>query len=138
MSKKTGVVVALLGMCALSLFLASCGSFPTRRASDLYVLSQAENNVSSYAIDLNNGDLSLITGNMPGTCPTATCGIPLSISLDPTGATAFVLNQSSISGYTINSDGSLSAPTTSAPTTAAPVPMGPMLAIDRKSTRLNS
>src|ERR1017187_97511 len=131
MSKKTGVVVALLGMCALSLFLASCGSSSSRPTGLLYVLSQAENNVSSYAIDLNNGDLSLITGNMPGTCPTAPCGIPLSISLDPTAATAFVLNQSSISGYTINSDGSLSAPTTSAPTTAAPVPMGPMLAMTR-------
>jgi 6-phosphogluconolactonase (cycloisomerase 2 family) len=131
MSKKTSVVVALLGMCALSLFLASCGSSSSRPTGLLYVLSQAENNVSSYAIDLDNGDLSLITGNMPGTCPTAPCGIPLSISLDPTTATAFVLNQNSISGYTIGSDGSLSAPTTVAPITGVPVPVGSMLAMTR-------
>ena len=132
MSKKTGVVLAVLGMCALSLFLASCGSSSDRPTGLLYVLSQAENNVSSYAIDLNNGDLSLITENMPGTCPTAPCGIPLSISLDATGATAFVLNQFSISGYTIGSDGSLSAPTTVAPTPGGvPVPVGPMLAMTR-------
>src|ERR1035438_8980746 len=114
MSKTTGVVAAVLGMCALSLFLASCGSSSDRPTGLLYVLSQAENNVSSYAIDLNNGDLSLITENMPATCPTAPCGVPLSISLDPTAATALVLNQNSISGYTIGSDGSLSAPTTAA------------------------
>jgi 6-phosphogluconolactonase (cycloisomerase 2 family) len=114
MLKKTGVVVAVAGMCALSLFLASCGSSSSRPTGLLYVLSQAENNVSSYTIDLDNGNLSLITENMPGTCPTAPCGVPLSISLDPTGATAFVLNQQTISGYTIGSDGSVSAPSTAA------------------------
>jgi hypothetical protein len=112
MSKRTGVVVAVLGMCALSLFLASCGSSSNRPTGLLYVVSQAENNVSSYAIDLNNGNLSLITENMVSTCPSAPCGIPLTISLDPTAATAFVLNQNSISGYTVGSNGSLSAPTT--------------------------
>lgn len=123
MSKKTGVVVALLVVCVLSSFLASCGSSSDRPTGLLYVLSQAENNVSSYAIDLNNGDLSLITENMPGTCPTAPCGIPLSISLDPTVATAFVLNQNSISGFTINSGGSLSAPTTAATLTQTALAM---------------
>lgn len=114
MSKRTGVVVALLGMCALSLFLASCGNSSDRPIGLLYVVSQAENNVSSFAIDLDNGNLSQITLNMPPTCPTTTCGIPLSISLDPTGNTAFVLNQASISAYTVNSDGSLSGPTAAA------------------------
>jgi 6-phosphogluconolactonase (cycloisomerase 2 family) len=106
MSKKTGVVVAFLGLCALSLFLASCGSSSSRPSGLLYVLSQAESNVSSYAIDLSSGNLSLITSNMP-----STGGLPLSISLDPTGATAFVLNQGSIGGYNVHSDGSLSGPT---------------------------
>ncbi|MFZ3265837.1 MAG: hypothetical protein WA172_17655 [Terriglobales bacterium] len=132
MSRKTGVGVALLGMCALSVFLASCGSSSSRPIGLLYVVSQAENNVSSYTIDLDTGNLSLITEAMPTTCQTAPCGVPLSISLDPTAATAFLLNQSAISGYTINSDGSLSAPTTAAsPTTGAPVPTGPMLAETR-------
>lgn len=112
MSRKTGVVVVFLGMCALSLLIASCGNSSNRPAGLLYVISQAENNISSFAVDLNNGGLSLINQNLTATCPpSTTCGIPLSISLDPTGATAFVLNQQSISGYTIGSDGDLSAPT---------------------------
>ncbi len=132
MSKRTGVVVAVLGMCALSLFLASCGSSSNRPIGLLYVVSQAENNVSSYAIDLNNGNLSLITENMVSTCPSTPCQVPLTISLDPTAATAFVLNQNSISGYTIGSDGSLSAPTTVAPMgTTATVPAGPMMEMVR-------
>lgn len=112
MSKKTGVVVGLLGMCALSVFLSSCGSSSSRPSGLLYVLSQAESNVSSYTIDLNNGNLSLTSGNLVPTCAPPPCGLPLSISLDPTGATAFVLNQQSISSYTVHTDGSLSAPTT--------------------------
>src|SRR5271165_3246194 len=102
MSKKTGFVVALVGMCALSVLLMSCGSSSSRPSGLLYVLSQAESNVSSYAINLNNGNLSLINSTLP---PTG--ALPISISLDPTGATAFVLNQASISSYTVGSDGSL-------------------------------
>jgi hypothetical protein len=131
MSKKTGIVVAVLAMCALSVFLASCGSSSDRPIGLLYVVSQAENNVSSYTIDLDNGNLSLITENMPSTCPTTPCNVPLSISLDSMAATAFVLNQSSISGYTIDSDGKVSAPIASAPTSGVPVPQGPMQAMTR-------
>src|SRR5271166_3217379 len=105
MSKKTGFVVALVGMCALSVLLVSCGSSSSRPSGLLYVLSQAESNITSYSIDLNNGNLSQISSNLP-----ATGALPLSISLDPSGATAFVLNQGSISGYTVGSDGSLSGP----------------------------
>lgn len=106
MSKKTGGVVALVGVCVLSVFLASCGDSSSRPSGILYVLSQAANNISSYAVDLNNGNLSLINSNA-----TTTGGLPLSISLDPTAATAFVLSQGAIAGYTVNSDGSLSGPT---------------------------
>ena len=129
MSKKTGVVVAVLGICALSVFLVNCGSSSSRPAGLLYVLSQQENNVSSYSIDLDTGFLDLITENLPATCPTAPCGLPVSISLDPTDATAFVLNQFSISGYTVNSDGSLSSPTTAATFSASPAE--PALAMAR-------
>src|ERR1017187_5664020 len=103
MSKKTRVVVALWGMFVLSSLLVMCGTSSSRPSGLLYVLSQAESNVSSYSIDLNNGNLSLITSNLP-----ATGAMPFSSSLDPTGATAFVLNQTSISSYTVGSDGSLS------------------------------
>lgn len=116
MSKKLSVVVALVGMCALSLFLLSCGSSSSRPSGLLYVLTQGSNgtgnNVSSFSIDLNSGNLSLINSNA-STCSTANaCGLPLDILLDPTGATAFVLSQGAISSYPVNSDGSFGAPTT--------------------------
>lgn len=126
MSKKAGTLAGLLGIFALSMFLLNCGSSDTRPAGLLYVISQAESNISSYSIDLDNGNLSLINTNAT-TCSTLTqsppvnCGLPVAISLDPMKATAFVLNQGlsvssippSIYAYTVNSDGSLSAPTSS-------------------------
>jgi 6-phosphogluconolactonase (cycloisomerase 2 family) len=80
----------------------------------LYVLTQGDsgtgNNISSFSIDLTSGSLSLINSNAP-TCKTSgACGLPLTIVLDPTGATAFVLNQGAISSYTVNSDGSFGSP----------------------------
>jgi hypothetical protein len=143
MSKKIGGVVALAGLCALSLFLLNCGSSSSRPSGLLYVLTQGTNaqgipsigyNVSSFSIDFDNGTLSLINSNA-STCQTAAtnanpepCGLPLDILLDPTGGSAFVLNQgipcvndvcgsnnpvsASISAYTVNSDGSLSNPGT--------------------------
>jgi 6-phosphogluconolactonase (cycloisomerase 2 family) len=140
MSKKIGVAIRFAGVCALSLFLLSCGSSSSRPSGLLYVLTQGNNgvgnNVTSYAIDLGNGNLSEINSNA-STCATGSdCGAPLSIVLDPTGAAAFVLNQGvpcsevfdptnnvwvcdptknapvapTIYPYTVNSDGSLSAP----------------------------
>ena len=125
MSKKICLVVALVGMCALSLFLLSCGSSSSRPSGLLYVLTQGSNgtgnNVSSFAIDLGSGGLSLVNSNA-STCATAgACGLPLQIVLDPTGATAFVLNQGAISSYKVNSDGSFGAPTNPTPWT---VPAG--------------
>jgi hypothetical protein len=141
MSKKISLVVALAGMCALCLFLLNCGSSSSRPSGVLYVLTQGingiGNNVSSFSIDFNTGNLSLINSNA-STCPagnntdTNPCGIPLDILLDPTGATAFVLDQGvpcvqqgvqcvsssaspvppAIYPYTVNSDGSLSTPGT--------------------------
>jgi len=126
MSKKIGVVVALVGVCALSLFLLNCGSSSSRPSGLLYVLTQGSNgtgnNVSLFAIDLNSGNLSLINSKA-STCATAgACGLPLDIVLDPKGAAAFVLNQGiatatpavppTIYPYTVNSDGSLSTPGT--------------------------
>jgi len=147
MSKKIGGVVALTGLCALSLFLLNCGSSSSRPTGVLYVLAQGNggvgNNVSTFAIDLNSGNLSLVNSNA-STCPTAStqnnpepCGLPLDILLDPTGATAFVLDQGApacpacgpgsnsaiepaIYPYTVGSDGSLSAPGTAVNWTTYP------------------
>jgi hypothetical protein len=127
MSKKTGLVVALLCICAFSVLLVNCGSSSSRPAGVLYVVSQAQSDVSSYAIDLDNGGLSLINETLTATCPAMTnCGLPLNMSVDPKGATAFVMNEFTISGYTVNSDGTLSSPALIAPTSGAGVPEGPM------------
>jgi hypothetical protein len=128
MSKRIGGVVALAAICALSLFLLNCGSSSSHPTGILYVLTQGNNgvgnNVSSFATDLNSGNLTLINSNA-ATCNPAgsSCGLPLDILLDPAGSNAFVLNQGfftaippvapTIYPYTVNSDGSLSAPGTS-------------------------
>ena len=120
MLKKIGGVVALAAICALSLFLLNCGSSSSHPTGILYVLTQGNNgvgnNVSSFATDLNSGNLTLINSNA-ATCNPAgsSCGPPLDILLDPAGANAFVLNQGAstaptIYSYTVGSDGSLSAP----------------------------
>lgn len=130
MSKRTGGVLALVGVCALSALLLNCGSSSSRPAGLLYVLSQAEFSVASYSIDLNSGALTFVNSNAT-TCttlaqsPAVSCGLAVNMLLDPTGATALVLNQgvpeglSAISGiqptiypYSVNSDGSLAAPGT--------------------------
>jgi hypothetical protein len=138
MSKKIGFVVMLAALCALSVFLVNCGSSSHHPTGVLYVLTEgvtAEgsasgvgNNVSSYAIDLNTGGLTLINYN-PSTCPTAAtssnaepCGIPVNILLDAAGDDAFVLDQGvptanppvlpAIYPYTVGSDGSLTGPGT--------------------------
>jgi hypothetical protein len=88
-------------------------------------------------MDLNSGGLSLVNSNASTCVPAGgSCGLPVDILLDPTGATAFVLNQGvpcpevldttnnvwicdpaknapvapTIFTYTVHSDGSLSAP----------------------------
>ena len=67
MSKKLGGVVALVALCAVSMFLVNCGSSSSRPSGLLYVLTQGTNgvgnNVSSFAIDLGSGNLSFINSN---------------------------------------------------------------------------
>ena len=152
MSKKIGGVVVLVGICALSVFLLNCGSSSFRPSEELYVLTQGSdglgNNVSSFGIDLNTGNLTLINSNAT-TCPilatptnTNPCGLPVDILLDPTGNTAFVLDQGApacpsctpatnypfapaIYPYTVNSDGSLSNPGAAVNWTCTNVPTPP-------------
>jgi hypothetical protein len=148
MSKISGLF-ALLAFFGLSIFLISCGSSSSRPAGVLYVVSQGESNVGSFAIDLGNGKLSLLNKTAT-TCTTAPCGFPESILLDPTGANAFVLNQGafnagsppsgiapSVYGYTVKSDGTLtvtgdltSNPPPSAPVACDQPPQGAFTACD--------
>jgi hypothetical protein len=109
MFKKISVVVAVLCVVALSGLLMSCGTGSNRPAGILYVVSQSLANVSSFSLDLASGNLSLITEGLANTCPSsATCGLPLTATLDPSHNVLRVLSQSFISGLTVNSDGSLS------------------------------
>jgi hypothetical protein len=148
MSKKTGGIFAFLGLLGLSVFLLSCGTKVSRSSGVLFVTSQGANQVSSYAINQNTGNLSLLKTSA-STCAAAACGFPLNILLDPTNAVAFVLNQGvfnpgdptqnppipdsgivpTIYGYTVNSDGSLTVTgdltTTSPPPTSGPCDLPP-------------
>src|SRR5208283_1770138 len=165
MSKRTSRVVAFVGVCALSSLLLSCGSSSSRPTGVLYVETQGLTaqgtpgigfNVTSFAINLNNGSLSAISDNA-STCSTmatqenpSPCGAPLDILVDPTGATAFVLNQGipcleipngdawqcedpmndppvlpTIYPYTVNSDGSLSSPLTAVTWSCAGLQISP-------------
>lgn len=141
MSKNSRVVLALGALVALTAFLLNCGSSSSRPAGVLYALSQGENKVGSYAVNLDSGKLSLINANAK-TCPAAPCGFPEAIVLDAGGTVAFVLDQGdpannvapAILPYTVNSDGSLSEPGT--PTTLTVGDMSRAIARDEAGTFL--
>ena len=138
MSKKISGCVPLLAFLGLTVLLINCGSSSSRPAGVLYYLSQGEQKVGSYAINLDSGALSLIN-KTASTCsalsqvPPVPCGFPEAIILDPSGSVAFVLNQGdpthvdaqakpdpispTVSSYNVNSDGSLTA-------TGTPVKVG--------------
>jgi hypothetical protein len=132
MLKKIRGLMAFISLVGLSLFLLNCGSSNSRPSGVLLVTSQGASTVGSYAIDLGNGHLSLINTTAT-TCPASPCGFPEAIVLDPTGATAFVLDQGApsnsppvppmIYAYTVGTDGKLAA-------TGSPVKVGTSLDAD--------
>ncbi len=121
MSKTTRGILAFLALCGLSFLLLNCGSTVNRSSGLLYVLIQGTNQISSYAINLTSGNLSLINSNASTCASGSNCGLPINIALDSTESNAFVLNQGPVStvpppvgvgvpsiyGYKVNSDGSL-------------------------------
>jgi 6-phosphogluconolactonase len=129
MSKKISGWFALLASLGMALFLINCGTSSSRPAGVLYVLSQGENNISSFAIDLTSGKLSLTNHTA------ATDTTPSTILLDPAGKVAYVLNTGadSITTYTVNSDGTLTA---SAASTPLPVQNSVAMARDAAGTFL--
>src|SRR5258706_11830876 len=130
MSKKISGYLALLAFLGLTALLVNCGSSSSRPAGVLYYLSQGEQQVGSYAINLNSGALSLIN-------KTSTTEItPSVILMDPAGKVAFVLNtdpkSNSITTYTLNSDGRLGTPAR----TGLPVKNSVGIALDAAGTFL--
>jgi 6-phosphogluconolactonase (cycloisomerase 2 family) len=121
MSKTIRGILAFLTLCGLSFLLLNCGSTVNRTSGLLYVLIQGTNQVSSYAINLTSGNLSLINSNASTCASGQSCGLALNIILDSAESNAFVLNQGPVSvaqppvgvgvpsiyGYKVNSDGSL-------------------------------
>ena len=119
MSKKMRGIVAFLAVVGLGLLLLNCGTSTSRPAGVLYVLSQGDSTVGSYAINLDSGRLSQIN-------TTAETGsVPLSILLDAGGTVAFVLNAGSdtVTAYTLNADGSLTKASGETAVPANPVAM---------------
>jgi len=119
MSKTIRGFLAFLAVAGLGLLLLNCGSSTSRPAGVLYVLSQGDSTVGSYAINLDNGKLSEINTTAP------TDSVPWSILLDASGGVAFVLNQgsSSITSYTLKADGGLTKASDDIPVPDFPVAM---------------
>ena len=111
---------------AISLFcLAGCTSInnsATTGISYLYVTAQANTTISAYTVTQSTGALTNL-GNSIGTG-----SVPSAIAVTPSGNALFVANSgaNSISGYTINSDASLTAASATTPTGTTPT----ALAID--------
>jgi 6-phosphogluconolactonase len=121
MSNKTCGILVLAGLVAISTLLMNCGSSSSRPAGVLFVASQGENTLGSYAIDLNNGNLSKIqTSTATGSAPTIVVMGGNSIFALNTGGTP------SISGYVVNTNGTLAQ----AATTSLSVPNPVAMAID--------
>src|SRR5215475_3537751 len=123
--RRTLTLLAIFGLVSL---LLSCGSSSTHPSDILYVLSQGENNVGYFAIDLDKGGITLLNQTTPSD-PN-----PTSIVLDPTGKAAYVLNPgpipaehaNTITSYSVNSDGTLG----SMVGTQIPVPNAIGMALD--------
>jgi len=105
MSNKILGILLLAGLLSVSVLLLNCGSSSSRPSGVLYVASQGENTVGSYAIDLDNGNLSKINTTAP------TDISPTSAVLSPSGNVIYVLNpgSSKISAFTANANGTASA-----------------------------
>jgi len=104
--------------------LAACSSNNSTTATGtgvLYVTAQGNTTVSAFSVDLNSGALSAIGRSI------GTGAVPSAIAVTPAINALFVANSggNSISSYTINTDGSLTA---ARATLAGKTPVG--LAID--------
>ncbi len=96
--------------------LPGCNSTTSSSSSSgvIYVTTQGDNLVTPFGVTLSDGVLTAGTGVATETMPSA-------MVLAPSGNALFVANQSSnsISAYTVNSDGTLTASGSSTPTNSA-------------------
>jgi len=109
--------ISLCGLLACSSKTSTTAT--TTGAGVLYIAAQGDSSVTAYTVGLSNGTLSTLgavqsTGNSP-----------FAIALAPSLTALFVDNNAadSVSGYTVNSDGSLTAGTGTAKTGTMPMGM---------------
>jgi DNA-binding beta-propeller fold protein YncE len=85
-----------------------------------YVVNRNDNTVSMYTINSTTGNLTLNTTTANTTGTISTGSQPYRINFDPSGLFLYVTNeQSAVSIYTVNSDGTLSHAGTTGPATGA-------------------
>ena len=109
MRMKFRFLVAALGVISLGLTSCSNNSTTTGTSGSGYVWVVAEGNksVTFYSMNLATGQLTLNCSN-----PSATTGnLPSAVVVAPSGKAMFVANtnDNTVSAYTINSDGTLTA-----------------------------
>jgi 6-phosphogluconolactonase len=118
MSTRWRGVTGILILAVFAAVVISCGG-SSRPAGVLFVTTQGSTLVDSFGINLNSGVLSQInTGAGTGSAPGP-------ILLDPTTNFAYVLNTggNSVSSYTVNSNGTLTAASGSVTTGTLPIAM---------------
>jgi 6-phosphogluconolactonase len=103
---KSACLTCLLTLLALTLISCSTASHNGTSANGiLYVTTQGDSSVTTFGITLSNGKLST-------TSKTAAAGnVPSAIVVTPKGDAVFVANtqDGTISSYTVNTDGTLTA-----------------------------
>jgi 6-phosphogluconolactonase (cycloisomerase 2 family) len=112
----------------VSLGLTSCSNTSTTTGTSglgyVWVVAQGDTSVTFYSMNLTTGQLTINSSN-----PAATTGsMPSAVIVAPSGKAMFIANTNgnSVSSYTINSDGTLTAAGSATATGQAPV----SLAID--------
>ena len=116
------ILAALLLSLTLACSGGSAGSPSSSAANYLWIATQNDAMVRSYAIDQASGKISAV-GNGGG--PRATGAQPVAIALAPDRTTLFVANagDGTVSVYPLNLDGSLAASGAPVPAGNAPVAM---------------
>ncbi|HZR55907.1 MAG TPA: beta-propeller fold lactonase family protein [Terriglobales bacterium] len=106
---KFRFLVAALGV--ISLGLTSCSNNSTTTGTSgsgyVWVVAQGNQSVTFYSMNLTTGQLTINSSN-----PSATTGnLPSAVVVAPSGKAMFVANtnDNTVSAYTINSDGTLTA-----------------------------
>lgn len=108
MGMKSRCVLVVLAMAPVFVFNSCGGSNKvTVNTSFMWVATQGDQMVRSYAISQNNGAINPIGSNGS---PVATGAQPQAMLLTPDGKTMFIVNAGgTVTAYTVNGNGTLSA-----------------------------